>query len=485
MAHEIELKLELTPIAADALEHGGVLAGAPGIARQRSLYFDTPDHDLAAAGLSLRIRTVGRKRVQTVKADGGSSAGLFARPEWEFRAKDDQPVLDERTPIRALLGDKADAIVPLFEVMIERRTWIVEADGATIEAVLDRGEAVAGERRTPICEVELEHKHGPQAALFDLARRIDAVAPVRLGALSKSERGYRLLGPAEAAVKAGRIALRDDISAAEGFGQIAHGCLRQFRLNEALLLDHRDPRALHQARVALRRLRSAITIHKAMLGDVRVDRLRADLRWLAGEMADARNIDVLIGRVRDKGLRARMEKARDEAYGAAEAALASDRARGLMLDLAEWIAVGDWLKLPLSKDLRDRPVREFATQSLDRFRRKVKKSGRDLAGLDDEARHEVRKAAKKLRYAADFFAALYDRKREKRRHKRFIDALEDLQDRLGALNDLAVAPELLGRLGLLHEPGAARLLAGKSKAKLLDGACDAHESLIDAKPFWR
>jgi inorganic triphosphatase YgiF len=423
--------------------------------------------------------------VQTVKADGGRSAGLFARPEWEFAAKNDQPILDDRTPIRALLGDKTDAIVPIFDVLIERRSWIVEADGATIEAVLDRGEAVAGERRTPICEVELEHKRGPHAALFDLARRIDAVAPVRLGALSKSDRGYRLLGPAEAAVKADRIALKTDISAAEGFQWIAHACLRQFRLNEALLLDHRDSRALHQARVALRRLRSAITIHKAMLGDVRVDRLRADLRWLAGELADARTIDVLIGRVRDKALRARMEKARDEAYAAAEAALVSDRARGLMLDLAEWIAIGDWLKLPLSKDLRERPVREFASQSLDRFRRKVKKSGRDLAGLDDGARHEVRKAAKKLRYAADFFAALYDRKREKRRHKRFIAALEDLQDRLGALNDLAVAPELLGRLGLLDEPGAARLLAVKHKAKLLDAAADAHEMLVDAKPFWR
>src|SRR3546814_10022518 len=78
----------------------------------------------------------------------------------------DTPVLDDTTPIRAVLGDAADAITPVFEVRIERRTWIISEGGATIELVLDSGEVVAGERTSPICEIELELKQGDPGALF-------------------------------------------------------------------------------------------------------------------------------------------------------------------------------------------------------------------------------------------------------------------------------------------------------------------------------
>src|SRR3546814_5292579 len=81
MADEIELKLDLTPEAADALEATTVLPGDPGIAEQRSVYFDTLDHQLSKTGLSLRIRRSGSKRLQTIKADGASAAGLFVRSE--------------------------------------------------------------------------------------------------------------------------------------------------------------------------------------------------------------------------------------------------------------------------------------------------------------------------------------------------------------------------------------------------------------------
>src|SRR3546814_19223481 len=78
--------------------------------------------------------------LQTIKADGASAAGLFVRSEWERPVSNDTPVLDDTTPIRAVLGDAADAITPVFEVRIERRTWIISEGGATIELVLDRSE---------------------------------------------------------------------------------------------------------------------------------------------------------------------------------------------------------------------------------------------------------------------------------------------------------------------------------------------------------
>lgn len=480
MAEEIELKLELTPEGADALEAAGLFSGDLEIVAQHAIYFDTPEHDLASLGLSLRVRRNGDRRVQTIKVDGAAAAGLFVRAEWERDVQDDTPVLDDTTPIPALIGDKAAALAPLFTVENERRLW----NGDGIEIALDRGRVVAGENGAPIHEVELEQKGGDPAALFVLARRIDAVAPVHLGVLSKAARGYRLLGATVGAVKAGPVKLTDKMTAGDAFQEIVRSCLRHFRLNVPLVLEQQDASALHQARVALRRLRSALSIHKTML-DGRAEALNDELRWLAGELGKARDLDVLIERAGKGPLRKRLLSARGDAYENAVAALQSERARALMIDLAEWVAIGDWRSRREAKDIRKLPARDFAAGALDRFRRKVKKGGRDLEDLDDEARHEVRKAAKKLRYATDFYTDMFARKRERRRHKRFVRALEALQDQLGALNDLATAPHVLARLGLADDPQAAVLLEAQDKADLLEAAADAHDALVDARRFWR
>lgn len=102
----------------------------------------------------------------------------------------------------------------------------------------------------------------------------------------------------------------------------------------------------------------------------------------------------------------------------------------------------------------------------------MKREGRNLADIDDEARHEARKSAKKLRYAAEFLQGLFERKNEKRRHKRFVKALEALQDQLGALNDLAAAPDVLKKLGVADDAGAADLLAHGKK-----GNCSTPRSM--------
>jgi len=97
----------------------------------------------------------------------------------------------------------------------------------------------------------------------------------------------------------------------------------------------------------------------------------------------------------------------------------------------------------------------------------------------------VRIEAKKLRYAAEFFGPLFDNARKRRRCDRFIVALKRLQDELGALNDIAVTPMLLDKLGLIGEPGTSTLL-GKSRHKRhLRAATDAYRDLIRAKRFWR
>ena len=110
------------------------------------------------------------------------------------------------------------------------------------------------------------------------------------------------------------------------------------------------------------------------------------------------------------------------------------------------------------------------------------KGGNNLIDADDETRHEVRIAAKKLRYAAEFFGSLYTGGKACRQHRRFLDAIETLQDLLGELNDMVTGPDVLAKLGI----DATLPHSGKRRRKrLLEMAEEAHDALMKAKRFWR
>lgn len=486
MPIEVELKLSLKPEDADRLEVWAARGAVPSKVRQRSIYFDTPYHRLVKAGLSLRIRRSGHVRTQTVKSCGTKAVGLFNRPEWERQVLDDTPIVDDATPIQALLGELVTVLAPIFEVHVERSAWIVHEGDATIEVVIDRGEVVVAEdRRSPICEVELELKHGDAGALFELARKLDEVAPARLGVTTKAERGYALIDTVATVFKAERIALKADMTPAQTFQHIVQTCLRHFRRNEDLLIKGPNPEALHQARVALRRLRSAFSIFEALLVDDVGAKLNDEVRWLATELGEARNLDVMLKRAPLGELHDRLETAHQLAYARVDEVLASTRVRRMMLDLAQWSASGAWLSASSTSDIRNQPSREFAIAALDRFRHKVNKHGRDLAAAEDEARHKVRREAKRLRYAAEFFTALFDRKRERRQYTHFVGVMEVLQEQLGTLNDRAAASDVFTRLGIVDGPNAVALLFRENRRKSLNTAESAYDALIGAKRFWR
>ncbi|NIJ33532.1 CYTH and CHAD domain-containing protein [Sphingomonas oligoaromativorans] len=484
---EIELKLEVAFEDRERLNALPLLADGSGKTDHLlSTYFDTPGLHLLDAGYSLRVRRTGKGRVQTVKADSEAAAGLFVRPEWERSIDGDLPVLDETSgPLTQLLGEEAIArLAPLFVTEVHRTARAVAQGGSRIELAVDRGEIRAGARRAPLCEVELELEEGPAQALFDLAREIDAEVPLRLGVRSKSERGYDLAsGRVEKSVKTEPIRLEPDCDAQAAFQAIARACMRQFRLNEALLLETGDKEPLHQARVGLRRLRSAFSLHRRLLAmDSRVRRLKEELRWLAAALGEVRNIDVLIPRIGEKDVSRRLVAERARMFEEVRAALMSPRARLLMIDLAEWLALGDWRARPADPELLHQPAALFAGDVLDLHRKRLKRQGRKLAELDDEHRHRVRIEAKKLRYASEFFAGLYVDRRAGRRHRAFLDALEALQDHLGDLNDHATGAAVLARLGLDAKLSG---LSRREQARLIDRAEEAYETLIDVKRFWR
>jgi inorganic triphosphatase YgiF len=487
-AQEVELKLELDPgdmavLLADTEFAGGAMSSC----EQHSVYFDTEDGDLRKAGLSLRVRRIGDRRVQTLKAGASpAAAGLFARDEWEREIEADAPDLDPEMAeiIRSKVGHPIGPLEALFTASVVRSRRITENGGASIELVADRGSVISGERREAICEIEMELRDGEPAALFDMARKLDRRVPLRLGVRTKSERGYGVAAGAKAAAtKAEPVKLRADMNAAAVFQAIAGSCIRHFRLNEELILAAGDAEAVHQARVAIRRLRSAISIFKAMLAGPDADRLTGELKWIMGVLGEVRNLDVLLGRIDDAALNRRVRVARRIAIGDAVAALESPRLRQLMLDLAEWVAIGDWLESAPAW-LRNEPAPEAAADAMERQWRRVRKKGRKLATLDEPALHEVRIRAKKARYAAEFFADLFDGGKARRRRTRFLAAIEDLQSHLGDLNDTGIAAEALAKAGIVADP-ALIAPAEQDREALLAKAERAYDELAETKLFWR
>ncbi len=511
---EIELKLECEPSDIAVLQNHPLLREASETAEAElaSVYYDTPDRALRAAGLGLRVRRIGERHVQTLKAEGD---GLFARPEWEEAVEGPGPDLTvlADTPLADILDRDAD-LEPLFTTAVTRRTYLVRQGSSTVEIALDTGRIeapAAGDRIAAVCEVELELKAGEASDVFALAHAVAALVPVRLGVRTKAERGYALAdGKLERVHKADAVPLGEEASAADAFRAIAHACLRHMRLNEAVLLERRDAGALHQMRVAIRRLRSALSLFGDLVADAQGERLRAELKRMTEPLGRARNLDVFLAttlpaeRARHPdevgllGLERQLEAARTKAYAEVEALLASEAWRALVLDLIGWINAGPWLRdgsgdRPVR---RDEPARDFAERELDRRRRQVKKRGRRLDRLSPEERHRVRIAAKKLRYGAEFFASLYPGRKAGRRHAAFVKALSGLQDQLGALNDIATAYEVV-REEVVEEAGiaagastlfAAGMAAADIEAReraLLAEAAEAHAELVDAKPFWR
>lgn len=212
MAQEIELKLAVPDGAMPAL---AAWLDAHGEARGEhtllNVYLDTPARDLARARAALRLRRRGAQWLQTLKTAGRSEAGLAARNEWETATAAEAIELGAFPPeARELLAPLAAALAPVFRTDFTRRTWLIEQDGARIEAALDVGEITvpgAG-TRDAIHELELEwlpdkDGQGPaqaaaEAALRALARRLQHVAPLKPSDQSKAARGYRLAGTADA-----------------------------------------------------------------------------------------------------------------------------------------------------------------------------------------------------------------------------------------------------------------------------------------------
>ena len=259
------------------------------------MYFDTPDLRLLTEGISLRVRRIGKRYRQTIKLIDGQ-AGRFDRAEWEQEIRGPGPdlVKAKRTALRnALNGELSGSLRPIFETRVRRARYRLTSRGQRVELAIDRGAIDTGKRCRPICELELELLHWRPGQPFRVGEGAQSYRSVRLCVKAKADRGYELVrNDIDPIDKATDVHLSSEITTKEAFRIIGNGCLRQLIADEPAMIAG-DVEALHQMRVALRRLRAAISAFSNVVADSEWRGIKAELRWITGELGPARDLDVL------------------------------------------------------------------------------------------------------------------------------------------------------------------------------------------------
>lgn len=452
------LKLEELPLLLN------VTIGPIRVQELKNVYFDTPDFDLWKAKAGLRIRHIDGKCVQTLKAGGGVVAGLHQRNEWENDVSGEVPSLEalygapsSTGPDDNILSPKIwNRLEPIFRSDVTRTVRHLRlATGDEVEMAIDRGTIEYQDKKDAICELEFELKSGAAEHLYTFALELLEFVPMRIGTRSKAERGYAMRLPQEKRVlKASKLHLRPTMSIEEAFEAIVSNCMEQVQGNEHGVMYGTEPENVHQMRVGLRRLRSALDLFEDVIacpGDI-----KDDLKWIGAQLGAARDWEVLAGSTLDHlhGILPRdvnisvlrdhaLERARTNREQAANAVNSSRNTR-LQLQFAEWVSSKKWREEVTASHspLYDHSLKKFAKQVLKRGENRLLKRGKHLYGNDPELRHRTRIAGKKARYAMEFFGSIYPASKV----KNYVSRLSDLQEELGWLNDAAVGIDRLEQL---------------------------------------
>lgn len=511
---EMELRLAGKPdalqAAFDSVPTAAVISRAKAATDLDNSYFDTSDHRLRAKGLAFRVRRHEKEHRQTLKTGDDANAAVLERGEWETPLKDDQPCL-EALPKRArkLLSRAAGdgELQKVFETRVQRQAQQLlvngqNEQGSKIEMTLDLGEIETGAGSLPIAEIELELLEGRPPSLYKLGVELLESAPLGLETRSKSSRAYdQLLEQPPRWHRTKSPSLTRETSVDDAMAKIFKSCFDQWLVNQAAAFDGRDPEGVHQMRIGLRRLRSALSAFGMLIPADQLVWLKSDAKQTINALGAARDWDVfqidllapvIAARPTDRNLRGlakRVETRRRANYRAVRKNLESKDYTRLALRFGHWLEERLW-RIGRSAEQSEQggmPIVAFAARRLKKRHRLALSHGKGFADLPVAQRHELRIVLKKLRYTTEFFTPLFKRKAV----KPFLSHLESLQDDLGHMNDLAVAETLL--LDLLTDPGkrdigsAAGIVIGWHERGVADLESDLvrdWNAFAKSTPFW-
>ncbi|RZL86223.1 MAG: CYTH and CHAD domain-containing protein [Variovorax sp.] len=496
---EFELKFQVDPANRAAVE-AAVARGRSRRTRLQARYFDTADGALAAERVVLRLRKEGKLWVQTAKAPGD---GLLQRHEHNVEIPTERasevplPLLQrhEGTPVGELIAaalrkaghdPETAELVPLYGTDVWRTTREMRSGDARVELAFDRGEIRAGERSHTICELEFELKQGSPQSVLEVARRWRNRYGLWLDTVSKSARGERLAqgvtyGPP---VKAEAPRLRDDPNGPALFRAVLCSCMDQILPNACeLAAGSTDAEHVHQLRVGIRRLRTALREMAVITPDIDPSWEPALLRAF-GDLGQQRDREHL-----QQEIEPQVEAVGGPPVAWPEAADAPQppavvRSAAFQNVLQGLIGASLPAEPEATSDALEEgtPARKTLRARLAKLHRQVVRDGSRFESLPTVQQHRVRKRLKRLRYLGEFVATLFDR----RRAKRYLAALTPAQDALGKHNDAAVA--IAAYRAATDHDARAWFAVGWLGARQPESAVLCREALAkvkDAQPFWK
>ena len=397
------------------------------------------------------MRRAGERWIQTVTYGGHAAGG------WHERKQTEHAITTQFPNFSLLEGGEIAAAFASLELRAQLKPLIVSeftrtscvltpAAGVAIEARIDCGRLKSGDATAPVCELELEVKTGPAWRVFQVAMQLLETVPLLVEDHSKAERGMALhrLAPAKPR-KTPPSPLVANMSCNDAFKALLLMCVAHYTVNQHGMLKGADPEYLHQLRVALRRLRSVFSIFAPLFPPAVLEPPIAETRRLARTLGEARDWDVFVAETLPPvaaryanhagltGLARAAAVQRRAAARLARRAVIAAPGQGLLLALGAWVSAATWLEaLDDAQQLAlQQPAVEFAQTVLGEAFKRVRRRGRNFATLAPADLHRLRIAAKKLRYATEFFAPLFD---QKAAHD-YRTVLARLQDTLGSYND--------------------------------------------------
>lgn len=493
---EIELKLRGTPArlkTALARLQKGAVKGSAFKKMLRAVYFDTAKDDLHAKGISFRVREEGERFVQTLKQTP-VKADALTRGEWSDGVSSAAPELLNTHSGRKLRQVWKDIrLLPRFRTAIARQGFVLSPKrGTLVEVVRDEGKIQSigrDDETAAVSEIEIELKKGSASALYQIALDIAAGGGIQIESLGKADRGYALHAPGApiVSVKAEAPDVRGRHTLAEMLQAAARRHFAQFLANMAGALKH-DPASIHQMRVSMRRLRSALYGARDLLPEAEYEAVRVKLKYLLQSLGAARDWEVLTERISEleddediEGVQRAANTQKGRALVRAVDAVGSRKNTVIVLECMRWFE-----ELPTARHARKLKVRarDAAGGILSELFDRVRRRGRHFEEQSVGDRHRLRIACKNLRYNAELFSDLYG----KRKVEKFLAQLKPVQDDLGALNDVSRARDLLGELAKRSPQKAAAeavVLRLEARVTAADKRARKHvAALRAAKAFW-
>lgn len=247
-----------------------------------------------------------------------------------------------------------------------------------------------------------------------------------------------------------------------------------------------DPEALHQMRVALTHLRTAILFFSPMVHDALRDEVRDELKWLNGELGTVRDLDVAVGRIEALGTKQTQPPAvldswkakRDEGHRNLARMLNSVRYRWLIDQTSGWIENGPWSRTKGKQAARERasPIGPYSAARLEEWEEKLLRKSRKLRKMGTKKRHRLRLFNKKLTYSIDSLEDLFADKTLSKQ-KTALKHLSKAQRSLGRLNDGARGKELAAELEQKGVQTPLQFLKPRGEKRLLKKATHAYRKL--------